>query len=146
MARARSAQPANPDQLTLDDWAEVLKASPRAPDTQRRQAATSDLAPAGSAEAGVERRSRCAGAAVGRTVRHRAGATQLLESQDALLTRTHLRELGLERRAVDAVFRALAVVALPGYSRPMIRVRDYLELLEHCTFRDDRVRPMVRAS
>jgi hypothetical protein len=68
-------------------------------------------------------------------------ATQLLETAGALLTRSHLRELGLERRAVDAVFRALPVVALPGYSRPMIRAEDYLELLEHHTFRGDRVRP-----
>ena len=57
-------------------------------------------------------------------------ATQLLANPDALLTRTHLRELGLERRAVDAVFRALPVVALPGYSRPLIRARDYVELVE----------------
>ena len=28
--------------------------------------------------------------------------------------------LGLERRAVDAVFRALPVVVLPGYSRPLV--------------------------
>ena len=59
----------------------------------------------------------------------------------ALLTRTHLRELGLERRAVDAVFRALPVVALPGYSRPMIRAEEYLALVEQHTYRDDRVRP-----
>ena len=50
-----------------------------------------------------------------------ASATELLETSGALLTRTHLRELGLERRAVDAVFRALPVVAFPGYSRPLIR-------------------------
>ena len=31
----------------------------------------------------------------------------------ALLSRSHLRELGLERRAVDAVFRELDVVVLP---------------------------------
>ena len=37
---------------------------------------------------------------------------------DALLSRTDLRELGLERRAVDAVFRALDVIVLPGYSPP----------------------------
>lgn len=79
------------------------------------------------------------------TPRH-AAATALLHAPDALLTRTHLRELGLERRAVDAVFRALAVVALPGYSRPMIRVRDYLELIESYTFRDDRVRPSGRVA
>jgi hypothetical protein len=83
---------------------------------------------------------------VAHAARRSAGATALLDAPDALLTRTHLRELGLERRAVDAVFRALAVVALPGYSRPMIRVRDYLELIEHCTFRDDRVRPSARVS
>jgi hypothetical protein len=58
------------------------------------------------------------------------------------LNRSHLRELGLERRAVDAVFRALPVVALPGYSRPLIRAEQYLELVEHHTFRGDRVRPI----
>lgn len=72
--------------------------------------------------------------------RHRAAA-ELLATPGALLNRTHLRELGLERRAVDAVFRALPVVALPGYSRPLIRAEQYLELVEHNTFRDDRVRP-----
>ena len=67
-------------------------------------------------------------------------ATALLETPGALLTRSHLRELGLERRAVDAVFRELDPVFLPGYSRPLIRVEDYLALLDRCTFRDDRVR------
>ena len=60
-------------------------------------------------------------------------AAELLSTPEALLTRTHLRELGLERRAVDAVFRACPVVALPGYSRPVIRVRDYLALLDEST-------------
>lgn len=64
----------------------------------------------------------------------------------ALLTRTHLREFGLERRAIDAVFRTLAVVFLPGYSRPMIRAQEFLELVEQCTYRDDRVRPCARAA
>jgi hypothetical protein len=71
----------------------------------------------------------------------RAAAAQLLETPDALLTRSHLRALGLERRAVDAVFRALPVVALPGYSRPMIRAHDYVELVADNTYRGDRVRP-----
>jgi len=66
---------------------------------------------------------------------------ELLETPGALLTRSHLRELGLERRAVDAVFRALPVVALPGYSRPMVRAEQFLELVEHSTYHDDRVRP-----
>lgn len=68
-------------------------------------------------------------------------ASELLHTPGAVLTRSHLRELGLERRAIDAVFRELPIVALPGYSRPMIRADDYRELLERCTYRDDRVRP-----
>jgi hypothetical protein len=32
-------------------------------------------------------------------------------------------------------------VALPGYSRPLVRVTDYLELVEKSTYRGDRVRP-----
>jgi len=71
----------------------------------------------------------------------RPSAPELLETPGALLTRSHLRGLGLERRAIDALFRALPVVALPGYSRPMIRAEQYLEFLEQHTYRDDRVRP-----
>jgi hypothetical protein len=71
----------------------------------------------------------------------RAAATSLLKVPEALLTRSHLRALGLERRAVDAVFRALPVVALPGYSRPMIRAHDYVKLISEHTYRGDRVRP-----
>lgn len=69
-------------------------------------------------------------------------AVELLGQGTGLLTRTHLRELGLERGAVDAVFRALDVVILPGYSRPMIRVEDYVELIADCTFGDDVVTPV----
>ena len=68
-------------------------------------------------------------------------ATDLLTSPGALLSRSHLRELGLERRAVDAVFRALPVVALPGYSRPLVRADDYRRLLDEHTYDDSRVRP-----
>jgi hypothetical protein len=63
-----------------------------------------------------------------------------LAMPEALLSRTDLAALGQPRRAVDATFRALPVVVLPGYSRPFVRVGDYLELVERCTFRDDRVR------
>jgi hypothetical protein len=63
----------------------------------------------------------------------RPTATERLANPDAFLTRSDLRELGLERRAVDAVFRACPVVAFPGYSRPVIRVRDYQVLLERST-------------
>ena len=63
-----------------------------------------------------------------------------LRNADALLSRTDLRELGLERRAVDAIFRALPVIVLPGYRRPLVRVRDYLVLLERSTYDGDWVR------
>lgn len=59
---------------------------------------------------------------------------------EALLSRSDLRALGLNRRAVDAVFRACPVVVLPGYSRPMIRVADYVALITESTYRGDRVR------
>jgi hypothetical protein len=63
-----------------------------------------------------------------------------LRLPDAFLSRTDLRELGLPRRAVDAFFQACPVVVLPGYSRPLIRVSDYLELVEKSTYAGDRVR------
>lgn len=122
----------------------VHLSSPEAPpaDVKRdRRAALS-----GDAERGAVLPSTRAEASVAAAAQSHTVATALLDAPDALLTRTHLRELGLERRAVDAVFRALAVVALPGYSRPMIRVRDYLELIENYTFRDDRVRPSGRVA
>jgi len=71
------------------------------------------------------------------------GATlrERLAEPEAFLSRTDLRELGLERRAVDAVFRACPVVALPGYSRPLIRVADFLKLIGSSTYNGNRVRP-----
>ena len=69
----------------------------------------------------------------------RPTATELLETPGALLSRSHLRELGYERRAVDAVFRHCPVVSLPGYSRPLIRVAGYLAFLEQNTY-DGRTR------
>jgi hypothetical protein len=85
---------------------------------------------------------RHAGPGSGRTPRpRRPSATKLLTTPGALLTRSHLRQLGLERRAIDAVFRKLPVVSLPGYSRPMVRAEQYLQLLEQHTYHDDRVRP-----
>ena len=68
------------------------------------------------------------------------GLVERLERPDAFLSRSDLRELGLERRAVDAVFRSCPVVCLPGYSRPLVRVADYQALIEASTFRGDRVR------
>jgi hypothetical protein len=121
-------------QLTLDDWAEALQATCR----PRQSPIDGSVAATTAASNGKEPPSRAESG--GATASHRPSPTELLETPDALLTRTHLRDLGLERRAVDAVFRTLAVVFLPGYARPMIRAQDYLALLEHCTYRDDRVR------
>lgn len=114
-------------QLTLDEWADALETIP-APTRTR---------PRGSMNGDSHSRAEAQSVATS----HRPSATELLETPGALLTRSHLRELGLERRAIDAVFRALAVVFLPGYSRPMIRAEEFLELVERCTYRDDRVRP-----
>jgi hypothetical protein len=70
----------------------------------------------------------------------RPSAAQRLGTRGAVLTRTDLRELGWERRAIDAIFVELPVVVLPGYSRPVVRAEDYLELVERSVYRDDRVR------
>ena len=77
------------------------------------------------------------------TVEKKPTVSELLKTPGALLTSSHLSELGLTRRAIDAVWRACPVVVLPGYKRPMIRVEDYLAYIEEHTYRDDapRVRP-----
>jgi hypothetical protein len=74
-------------------------------------------------------------------VNGRPPAHELLETPGGMLSRSDLRELGWERRAVDAIFRELPVVFLPGYKRGHVRVEDYLQLLEQSTYRGDRVRP-----
>jgi hypothetical protein len=77
-------------------------------------------------------------------VTDRPSAAERVRVPEALLSRSDLRELGLERKAVDAVFRECPVVKLPGYSRPLVRTSDYLALLEGHTYCDrcgDRVRP-----
>ena len=68
-------------------------------------------------------------------------AAELLETRGALLTRSHLRELGLGRSAIDAVFRQLPVIVFPGSSRPHIRAEAYLKLVEESTYDGTRVRP-----
>ncbi len=70
----------------------------------------------------------------------RPPAAARLENPAAVLSRTDLRELGYERRAVDAIFRALPVLYFEGYARPLVRVADYLELVERSTYSGDRVR------
>jgi hypothetical protein len=67
---------------------------------------------------------------------------QRLANPEAVLSRTDLAELGYPRRAVDAIFRALDVESHDGYSRPLIRVGDFLAYRQTRTFRDGaRVRP-----
>ena len=61
-------------------------------------------------------------------------AAELLATPGALLTRSHLAELGLGRAAIDAIFRELDVVVFPGSSRPHVRVADYLALVERSTY------------
>lgn len=74
----------------------------------------------------------------------RPPASELLKTPGALLLRTDLRDLGLPKKMVDAVFRQCPVIIVPGFSRPAIRVEAYLALLEGSTYCDrcgDRVRP-----
>jgi len=70
-------------------------------------------------------------------------AAARLTNCDAVLSRTDLRELGYERRAVDAIFRAVPVISLPGYSRPLIRVADFERFLTEHMYSNGvpRVRP-----
>jgi hypothetical protein len=67
-------------------------------------------------------------------------AAERLAVPDAVLSRTDLQTLGWQRRAIDQIFRAVPVIFLPGYTRPFVRVADYLTLIESSTFRGDRVR------
>ena len=64
-----------------------------------------------------------------------------LSNPDAVLSRGDLAELGWTRAQVDGIFRRLPVVQIAGVWKPMVRVADYVELLEESTFRGDSVRP-----
>jgi hypothetical protein len=72
-------------------------------------------------------------------VNERPTASELLETPGALLTRSHLRELGWQRGAIDQIFRNVPTVHVPGYSRAMIAVESYLAFVAEHTY-DDRVR------
>lgn len=78
------------------------------------------------------------------TLSARPTAAELLDTPGALLTRSHLRDLGLGRSAIDSVFREIArsggVIVFPGSTRPHVSVKDYLALVERSTYRDGRVR------
>ena len=73
--------------------------------------------------------------------RRREQLESRLGRPDAVLTRSDLRDLGYERRAIDAIYRECPVEKWPGYAKPMIRVADFLAYRERCTYRGDRVRP-----
>ena len=75
----------------------------------------------------------------------RPPVAERLGNPDAFLTRGDLAELGLERRAVDAAFRACSI-ELPGYSRPLTRVADFQAYIAEHTYRGDRVRPCKRSA
>jgi hypothetical protein len=76
----------------------------------------------------------------------RPSAAELLVTPEALLSTSHLAELGLSRRAIDAVLRELPNVYLPGYGRPLVKVVDYLGLVERSTYNGDRGVPIGSAS
>jgi hypothetical protein len=71
-------------------------------------------------------------------------AAELLAQGSGFFKRGHLRDLGLERGAIDAAFAHCPVIALPDYSIPMIRVEAFIAFMEGNTYCDrcaDRVRP-----
>ena len=72
----------------------------------------------------------------------RPTASERLQNPDAVLTRSDLRDLGWERRAVDTIMRNCETIHLPGYSRPVIKVGAYLAYLAEHTYEagGDRVR------
>jgi hypothetical protein len=92
------------------------------PGSSPRSSALSRLLPriAGGTEAPEE----------GAALSGRPSPAELLERPGTLLSRTDLRELGLPRRAVDACFRALPTIHLPGYARPLIRAEDFRAWLD----------------
>lgn len=66
-----------------------------------------------------------------------------LRNPDAVLTRGDLADLGYPRRAVDVIFKHViregaGVQMLPGFSRPMILVRDFLAFRERCSHTEPR--------
>jgi hypothetical protein len=62
----------------------------------------------------------------------------------ALIDRKQLaEELGITRAAVDAVFRSVPTVHLPGLRKPFVRRDDVHRLITDSTFHDDGTR--VRA-
>ena len=75
-----------------------------------------------------------------RRTTHDSPLEERLKNPDAFLNRSDLRELGLPRRAIDAICRVVPVVVFEGYSKPMVRVGDFRSYVEDSTYRRDKVR------
>jgi hypothetical protein len=73
-------------------------------------------------------------------------AAELLETPGAVLTSSHLKELGWTRTHIDAIWRSCPMVILPGARRPVLRVEDYLAYLEEHTYRNEQPRVLHRSS
>jgi hypothetical protein len=74
------------------------------------------------------------------TTKRKPTATEPLNTPEAVLTSSHLRELGWTRTHIDAIWRACPIVILPGTRRPVLRVEDYLAYLEQHTYRNEQPR------
>lgn len=71
----------------------------------------------------------------------RPTAAELLDTPGALLSRSHLRDLGWGRAQIDRIFGVLDVIVIEGTRRPMIRREAYMKLVAQSTYDDSRVRP-----
>jgi hypothetical protein len=78
------------------------------------------------------------------TETRRPSIEELLERPHAHLRKRDLYELGHTRRQIDAIFRALDLVYITGYSKPTILAGDYLALIKRCTYGNDAVHPSRR--
>jgi hypothetical protein len=78
------------------------------------------------------------------TESRRPSIEELLERPHAHLRKTDLYQLGHTRRQADAIFKALDLVYVPGYSKPTILVGDYLGLIKRSTYGNDVVHPTRR--
>lgn len=67
-------------------------------------------------------------------------SAELLQTPSAVLTSSHLRELGWTRRHIDAIWRGCPLIILPGTRRPVLRVEDYVTYLEQHTYRNEEPR------
>lgn len=64
----------------------------------------------------------------------RPAAVERLANLDAFLSRSDLRDLGLERRSIDVIFRSLPVVAIPGVRRVYVRADDLRAFIDEHTY------------